>query len=116
MNILNSEIQQEAFDKFSRLKCGAIFASMGTGKTKVALDLAAAKMEQGKCDYVMYIAPANMLDSGTVQTERDKWQPKLELHFFTCEGFGASDRKYLEALSICENHKVFCIVDESLKI
>lgn len=74
--------------------------SMGTGKTKVALDLAAAKMEQGKCDYVMYIAPANMIDSGTVQTERDKWQPKLELHFFTCEGFGASDRKYLEALSI----------------
>lgn len=71
LNILNSEIQQEAFDKFSRLKCGAIFASMGTGKTKVALDLAAAKMEQGKCDYVMYIAPANMIDSGTVQTERE---------------------------------------------
>ena len=113
---MNSIEQEAAFQKFSRLKCGALFMSMGTGKTKVALDLAAAKMEQEKCDYVMYIAPANMIDSGTVQTERDKWQPKLELHFFTCEGFGASDRKYLDALSICENHKVFCIVDESLKI
>ena len=74
---MNSIEQEAAFQKFSLLKCGALFMSMGTGKTKVALDLAAAKMEQGKCDYVMYIAPANMIDSGTVQIERDKWQPKL---------------------------------------
>lgn len=113
---MNSIEQEAAFQKFSKLKCGALFMSMGTGKTKVALDLAAAKMAQGKCDYVMYIAPANMIASGTVQKEREKWQPNLDLHFFTCEGFGASDKKYLEAISICENHKVFCIVDESLKI
>lgn len=31
--------QQLAFDKLSRLKVGALFMEMGTGKTKVALDL-----------------------------------------------------------------------------
>lgn len=36
--------QQLAFDKLSRLKVGALFMEMGTGKTKVALDLIQSKM------------------------------------------------------------------------
>ena len=35
--------QQLAFDKLSRLKVGALFSEMGTGKTKVALDLINSK-------------------------------------------------------------------------
>ena len=31
--------QEQAFNKLNRLKCGALFMEMGTGKTKVALDL-----------------------------------------------------------------------------
>lgn len=36
--------QQAAFEKLSRLKVGALFMEMGTGKTKVALDLAIGKV------------------------------------------------------------------------
>lgn len=108
--------QQKAFRKFSRLKCGALFMSMGTGKTKVALELAQHKYHQGKVDFILYIAPASALRSGNIEREREKWTPQLPVDYATCEGFGASDRIYLETLDKVKNHKVFCICDESLLI
>ena len=50
--------QEQAFRKLSRLKCGALFMEMGTGKTKVALDLAASKA--GKVDGVLWICPVSL--------------------------------------------------------
>lgn len=38
--------QEEAFKKLSRLKVGALFMEMGTGKTKVALDLISSKQNK----------------------------------------------------------------------
>lgn len=108
--------QEKAFRKFSRLKCGALFMSMGTGKTKVALELAQYKYNQNKVDYILYIAPASALRSGNIERERERWTPQLPVKYATCEGFGASDRIYLETLEEVKNHKVFCICDESLLI
>lgn len=108
--------QEKAFRKFSRLKCGALFMSMGTGKTKVALELAQYKYNQGKVDLILYIAPASALRSGNIERELEKWTPQLPLTYATCEGFGASDRIYLDVLERVKNHKVFCICDESLLI
>lgn len=113
---MNSKEQNQAFEKFSKLKCGALFMSMGMGKTKVALDLAAKKISDKKAAKVLYIAPASLIQKGEIESERKKWNPELEINYITCEGIGSSDRIYLEARNICENYKTFCIVDESLKI
>ena len=50
--------QQAAFEKLSRLKVGALFMEMGTGKTKVALDLIASKRH--RIDYVLWICPCSL--------------------------------------------------------
>ena len=50
----NSNVQQRAINKLNRLKVGALFMEMGTGKTKVALDLMAYKK---KADYLLWICP-----------------------------------------------------------
>lgn len=114
---MNNNIDQElAYEKFSRLKCGALFMSMGTGKTKVALSLAKSKYEQGKVDFVQYIAPASVLSLGNIETERLKWTPDLPVTYTTCEGIGSSDRIYLNNLSQVKDHRTFCICDESLYI
>ena len=47
--------QELAFEKLSKLKVGALFMEMGTGKTKVALDLIASKKD--KVDYILWICP-----------------------------------------------------------
>ena len=114
--MIENKDQEKAFEKFSRLKCGALFMSMGTGKTKVALELALYKYLQGKVDFILYIAPASVIRTGNIENERKKWTPDLPITYATCEGFGASDRIYLEILEQVKNHKTFCICDESLFI
>lgn len=114
--MIENKDQEKAFEKFSRLKCGALFMSMGTGKTKVALELAEYKYNQGKVDLILYIAPASVIRTGNIENERKKWTPDLPITCATCEGFGASDRIYLEVLEQVKNHKTFCICDESLFI
>lgn len=104
--------QEKAFEKLSKLKCGALFMEMGTGKTKVALDLINSKLN--KIDYILWICPVSIKNE--IEAEKNKWYPQLELNIVGCESLGSSDRIYLETLRSIENKNVFTVVDESLKI
>jgi SNF2 family DNA or RNA helicase len=109
----STELQQRAFNKLNRLKVGALFMEMGTGKTKVALDLMAYKSK--KCDYMLWICPCSL--KSTIAEEKEKWQPDLHVDVVGCESIGSSSRIYLETLEKVKNAKcVFIVVDESLKI
>lgn len=104
--------QQLAFDKLSRLKVGALFSEMGTGKTKVALDLINSK--SNKIDYILWICPFSIKNE--IIKERDKWYPSMKIDVVGCETIGSSDRTYLEILKKVTTSKTFIVVDESLKI
>lgn len=85
---------------------------MGTGKTKVALDLIASKRH--KVDYILWLCPCSTKID--IEEEREKWQPDLPLDIVGCESIGQSDRIYLETLRKVEKGRAFIVVDESLKI
>lgn len=104
--------QQLAFDKLSRLKVGALFMKMGSGKTKVALDLINSK--SNKIDYILWICPFSIKNE--IIKERDKWYPAMKIDVVGCETIGSSDRTYLEILKKVSTSKTFIVVDESLKI
>ena len=104
--------QQLAFDKLSKLKVGALFMEMGTGKTKVALDLIASK--QGKIDYILWICPFSIKQE--IEQERLKWHPELDIDIVGCETISMSDYKTAEIHRKVRTHKTFIVVDESLKI
>ena len=104
--------QEKAFRKLSRLKVGALFMEMGTGKTKVALDLIASK--QRKIDYVLWVCPYSLKNE--IEEERVKWHPELTLDIVGCESIGSSSRIYLETLNKVQSNRTFIVVDESLKI
>ena len=111
--IENTVLQQRAINKLSRLKVGALFMEMGTGKTKVALDLAASKRK--KCDLFLYICPCSV--KAEIENERKKWQPDLPLQIIGAESIGMSPRIFVEVLEeVQAAKKVFIILDESLKI
>lgn len=109
---MNTPEQEEAFNKLSKLKVGAVFAEMGTGKTKIALDLINSK--QHKIDYVLWICPCSL--KCEIAAERDKWYPDMQIDIVGCESIGSSNRIYLELLERIASKKVFAVVDESLKI
>jgi len=109
---MRTKDQQNAFDKLNKLKCGALFMRMGTGKTKVALDLISSKIH--KVDTVLWICPCALKNE--IEAERLKWHPELELTIIGVESISQSDRTYMEVLSLVSSKQVFCVVDESLKI
>lgn len=104
--------QELAFEKLSKLKVGALFMEMGTGKTKVALDLMASKAH--KVDYMLWICPCSLKNE--IEAERVKWHPELSLEVVGCESIGSSNRIYLEVFRKVEKQRTFIVVDESLKI
>ena len=65
-----NENQKEAFDKFKKLKVGALFMKMGTGKTRIAIEL----VDYNKCDLLVYIAPFSALKN--IENEFIKWNLK----------------------------------------
>lgn len=85
---------------------------MGTGKTKVALDLINSK--SNKIDYILWICPFSIKNE--IIKERDKWYPAMKIDVVGCETIGSSDRTYLEILKKVATSKTFIVVDESLKI
>lgn len=102
--------QQQAFDKFSKLKVGALFMKMGTGKTRVAIEL----VDYNKCDLLIYVAPFSTLKN--IEEEFIKWNLKTEYILIGYETISSSDKKYLDLLSKIENKKCFIIADESIFI
>lgn len=111
---MNDKNQKEAIDKLSKLKVGALFMEMGTGKTKVALELLASK--KSKVQYLLWISPFSLKNE--VVAEIKKWHPELlnEIEVVGCETIGQSDRRYMEIRKRVEDNKTFIVVDESLKI
>ncbi len=108
--------QKQAFEKLSKLKAGALFMKMGTGKTKVAIDLIISR--QNDFDLVVWIAPASLINEDNYKIEILKWSKKLkkEIKYLSIVGISASDFKYLELVNLAKNNQIFCIVDESITI
>lgn len=108
--------QAAAIEKLSRLRAGALFMAMGTGKTRVALEL--AKSRQADYDRLVWIAPASLLRTANYRDEMARWSGGLErpLSTFTVESISQSDRRYLELVNMVEQERCFAVVDESLTI
>ena len=102
--------QQEAIEKLRKWKVGALFMEAGTGKTLTAMEL----IRGVSCDAVLWIAPLRTISN--LKKEIDKWGGIENLQCVGIESIGQSDRIYLETMKFCENKRVFCVVDESLKI
>lgn len=102
--------QNEAFEKFKKLKVGALFMKMGTGKTRVAIEL----VDYNKCDLLVYVAPYSTLKN--IKNEFIKWDLKTKYILIGYETISSSDTKYLNLLKELDNKKVFIIADESIFI
>lgn len=103
--------QQEAFDKFSKLKVGALFMKQGAGKTRVAIEL----IHSTDCDFVLFLCPFST--KSNLLAEIEKWKLDRPFEIVGYETISSSDRKYLDLLSLCKEYKkIFVVADESVFI
>lgn len=111
--------QQQAIAHLREWKVGALFMEPGTGKTRIACEIANAIPD---IDLVVWIAPLHTIrpkeGMEPISAEIEKWGGfKAETFYIGFESLQASDRIYHELLGrIEESTKPFVIVDESLKI
>lgn len=105
-----TEQQKSAIEKFNRLKVGALFMQQGTGKTRVAIELANNTM----CDLVVFIVPATLVQN--LKKELEKWNLKHEYIIETYQGIAMSDRRYLQLRKEMNDKICMIIADESIFI
>lgn len=113
--------QTSAMRKILPNKVGALFMKMGTGKTRVTVELVNAVDD---LDLVVWVGPLRTIEPldpsiKSIKEEIQKWGG------FNCENviyigvetIQSSDRQYLQLYrKISESWKCFLVVDESIKI
>jgi len=104
--------QMLAFEKFSKLKVGAVFMKMGSGKTKIAIDL--INYNINKIDMALFIAPHSTLSN--LDMEIRKWGINCQYIIKSYESISMSNKKYIELINAIKNKKVFIVADESIFI
>lgn len=103
--------QKLAFDKFSKMRVGALFMKMGSGKTRVALEL----VNNTDTDFMLYLCPFST--KGNIEKEIKKWGIRCDYEIVGYETISSSDVKYLELLKNMKTKKnAFIIADESIFI
>jgi len=109
--------QLTAIEKLRRYKVGALFMEAGTGKTRVAVELA---NDIRDIVHILWIGPYQTIHRPEgVKAEIERWGGfKCKwVDYVGIESLQSSDRIYLETLRNVENYPdVMIIVDESLKI
>lgn len=104
--------QRRAFDKMIKLRDGALFMEMGTGKTKVAFDICAARLAAGEIDKIIWFAPLNVISD--TRRQLNFFYPKefLPIAFFGVESISSSERIYAKALEALTD-KTALVIDEA---
>jgi len=121
MNAVLLDNQTKALAHRQQWKVGALFMKMGTGKTRVAVELV---NQVPDLDLVVWVAPLRSIEPldeslPSVKDEINKWGGfnAKKVIYIGVETIQASDRKYLQLYrKISETWKCFIVVDESIKI
>lgn len=106
--------QRRAFEKMIKLRDGALFMEMGTGKTKVAFDLCAARLAAGEIDKIIWFAPLNVI-ADTKRQLAFNGRESLPVVFFGVESISSSERVYAAALEALTD-KTALVIDEAHKV
>ena len=102
--------QQQAVEKFKKLKVGALFMRQGTGKTRVALEL----IKSTDSNLVLFFCPYSTKNN--LQDEIQKWRLNIDHRIIGYETLSSSDKTYIELLKEIEGKKLFVVADESIFI
>lgn len=110
--------QKTAVEKLGRLRVGALFMEMGTGKTRTALELVARRLAAGKIEQVLWLAPCALQRTRTIEAEVERHCPELESAITVrgIESLSGSDRLFVELQALVAAAPTMLVVDESLLV
>lgn len=105
--------QKQAVEKLSKIKVGALYMEMGTGKTRTALELIARRYNAGKVNHILWLCPCSV--KKTIERELKK-HVGSDLSMFTIcgiETLSSSIKTNVRLLRLVKSKRCFLVVDES---
>lgn len=116
MNLVTDlyEHQRKATEKLSKIKVGALYMEMGTGKTRVALELIKTRLEKKRIDYVIWLCPCSVKENlkRDIIKHTGNFDGKL-FTIFGIETLSSSIKVNVELLELVQTTNCMLIVDES---
>lgn len=104
--------QKDALAFLCKKKIGALFADVGTGKTKIAISLAESRFIAGKIRSVLVFCPVSTIFNFQKEVEKFGKYPKLQWHYVGIESMSSSIRAYNKAMRYSDPDTMI-IIDES---
>ena len=104
--------QRKAFDKLSKIKVGALYMEMGTGKTRTALELIKLRLDLNKVEHILWLCPCSVKKS----LEKDLLKHCDDISKITIcgiETLSSSIKTNFNLINLVSSKKVYLIVDES---
>lgn len=105
--------QQAAVDKLRRLKVGALYMEMGTGKTRTALELIKLRLDAGRIDAVLWLCPCSVKQNLATDIRRHADVLPGEIAICGIESISGSQRIAGELLNLVMCRETMLVVDES---
>lgn len=108
------EHQKRCVEKLRKIKIGALYLEMGTGKTRTALELIKIRLEKGRINHVLWLCPCSVKE--TLTRDIIKHTGNHCKDFITVcgiETLSSSIRTNARLLQLVEDKECYLIVDES---
>ena len=97
------DYQQDAVDKLSKIKVGALYMEQGTGKTRTTLSLIEPRLNAGKVEAVLWLCPCSVKRNLREDIIYHCGEFPREILIFGIESLSSSDRLYLRLMELVEN-------------
>ncbi len=108
--------QNKAVQKLKKLKVGALFMEMGTGKTRTALELISLKLKNSKINHILWLCPYTIKNEIKKEIKNHlKHYPEDLIDICGIETLSSSIKETLRLLELVKTKNVYLIVDESSK-
>lgn len=110
------EHQKNGYEKLRHLKVGALYMEMGTGKTRLMLQILADKYNDNKVDKIIWFCPCSAKDNIRKEISKHLKEWCEDIMIVGIESMSSSIRLNSYLLEFVRDNRCLLVVDESLKI
>ena len=105
--------QRAAADKLLRIRVGALYMEMGTGKTRTALEMIDRRMKAGKIGKALWLCPCSVRQNLKDDIVKHSGSALSHIAIYGIESLSSSVRLYEALVKFVSSGNVMLIVDES---
>ena len=105
--------QVKAVEKLKKIKIGAAYMEMGTGKTRVALELINIRLNKGRIDHVIWLCPCSVKENLRRDIIKHTGEEQNIITICGIETLSTSIKTNSYLLELVKNKRCYLIVDES---